>query len=361
MKIINILIQNFTTFLIFFVITLEIQAIGNEKKSVKNIFVEFNINKNIPSRKLALEISYKTAVRRYIEWVTLLEEESIISLLEKINPNLLISGYSIENEKFTKKRYSASITVNLDLKKIKNYLNVNNVPYFLDQGPRVLIIPVVKFNDRTILWDDPNPWFNAWMERPLDSNLTNLLLPLGEVEDLITLSAKDADDLTDYKIRNIAAKYNADEVLILKLSIEKENDFYNLNLLAFEGLKGKPLFLDDLSYKKEISFEKTVLNLANAFTKRYDDIWVRENIERLQLETITQVRLKYNSFADWIKIKNSLLDSNQLSFLKVLKISNSDATIMIKFLSKEKLIDDLEEKDININTQGEIWIISIIS
>lgn len=361
MKIINILIQNFFSFLIFFLITLETGAIGFEKESVKNVFVEFNINKNIPSRRQALEISYKTAVKRYMEWVTLLEEENIMSLIEDINPNLFITGYSIENEKFTKEKYSASITVNLDLKKIKNYFNINNISYFLEEGPKVLILPVVRYKERIILWDDPNPWFKAWINRPIDSNLVNFLLPIGEVEDLIILSAKDADDLINYKIRNISAKYNADEVLILILSIEEENGFYNLNLVAHEGLKEQQLFLDNFSYKKEKSLKNTLLNLANAFTKRYDDLWVKENIERLQLETSAKVRLKYNSFADWIKIKNSLLDNNQISFFKVLTISNSDATITIKFLSKEKLMDGLEEKDINVNIQGEIWEISLTS
>ena len=43
----------------------------------------------------------------------------------------------------------------------------------------------MNFNDRLILWDDPNPWFEAWLSRPLDSNLNQFILPSGEVDDLI--------------------------------------------------------------------------------------------------------------------------------------------------------------------------------
>lgn len=332
---------------------------GNEKSSVENIFIEFNFNKNLPSRKKALDISYQIAIKRYLEWVTILKNDEIESLLDKINTNLFITGYSIENEKFTKTKYSALITVNLDLSKIKNYFKNNNIAFFLEEGPKTLIIPVIKYKNRSILWDDPNPWFEAWMKRPLDANLTDFLLPTGEVEDLITLSAKDAEDFVNYKIKNMSTKYSAEEVLILQLEVEQTQGFYNLQLLAYQGLKEEKMLLEDFSYKKEKNLEKSILNLANAFAKKYDDLWVEDNIKRLELESYALVRLNYNSLSDWIKIKRSLLNSQNLSSLEIRSMTNSSAIVFIKFLSKEKLVYDLEENNIYIDEKGETWEISL--
>ena len=51
-----------------------------------------------------------------------------------------------------------------------------------------------------MLWDDPNPWFEAWIERPIDANLTNFIIPEGDVEDLIIISAQDTRNLSFEKI-----------------------------------------------------------------------------------------------------------------------------------------------------------------
>ena len=356
MKIINIIIQKPIVFLILFFITLEAKSIGNEKSSVRNIFVEFSINNSLPSRKRALDISYKVAIKRYMEWVTVLKDKEILNLLDEIDSNSLVSGYSIENEKFTKIKYSALITVNLDLLKIKKFLKINSIGFFLEEGPKTLIIPVIKYKDRTILWDDPNPWFEAWMKRPLDSNLTNFILPNGQVEDLLTLSAKDAEDLINYKIKNMSTRYEAQEVLILQLFIEEQNkEFYRLKLKAYKGIKEEKFDLLEFSIAKEESLEKTILNLANDFAKKYDDLWVKENIKRQELESYATIQLTFANFYQWIKLKDLLLNSRNISSFKIVRISNSSATVFVKILAKEKLVYDLEEENIDIDINGDTW------
>ena len=57
----------------------------------------------------------------------------------------------------------------------------------------------MSFNDQLILWDDPNPWFEAWIERPIDGNLTEFIIPEGDVNDLITISAEDTRELNFQK------------------------------------------------------------------------------------------------------------------------------------------------------------------
>ena len=74
-----------------------------------------------------------------------------------------------------------------------------------------------------------------------------------------------------------------------------------------------------------------------------------------------KIKLKYDNFSEWIKIKNSLLNSEYLSTLDIISISNTSAIVFIKFLSKEKLVNDLEEKNIYINLQNEMWEISLNS
>ena len=82
----------------------------------------------------------------------------------------------------------------------------------------------MSFNNQLVLWDDPNPWFESWVERPIDGNLTDFIIPVGDLEDLITINAFDARNLNFDKIKNIAYKYDVKQVLVAFLKIDTEEE-----------------------------------------------------------------------------------------------------------------------------------------
>ena len=113
---------------------------------------------------------------------------------------------------FLLNKYSALITVNFDIKKIENLLK-KNIKYFAGNGPETtLVLPLMSYNKQLILWDDPNPWFQSWIERPIDGNLTNFIIPEGDLEDLIIINAEDTRNLNFQKIKNIKMKYGVKKV-----------------------------------------------------------------------------------------------------------------------------------------------------
>ena len=139
-----------------------------------------------------------------MKWITLKETSDIISLVDLLEARDYVSGYSIENEKYKKEKYSALITVTFEKNKLERFLENKNIEFFSKKGPKTLIIPIINFEKRLILWDDPNPWFDVWLRRPLDSTLNLFTLPTGEADDLITLSAQDAINLKYFKIKKLS-------------------------------------------------------------------------------------------------------------------------------------------------------------
>ena len=167
---------------------------------VKNIYIELELKENTDHRTIAIEESYKIALSRYLKWITLKETSDIINLVDLLEARDYVSGYSIDNEKYKREKYSALITVTFEKDKLEKFLDSKNIDFFSKKGPRTLIIPIINFEQRLILWDDPNPWFDVWLRRPLDSNLNLFTLPDGEADDLITLSAQEAVSLKYFKI-----------------------------------------------------------------------------------------------------------------------------------------------------------------
>ena len=98
MKIINPL---FITFILTsFLIIKKCYSEPYEKYRVKDIYVEFNLAKNTANRKKAVNLAYDKALKRYLRWITLESNENISEIIKQMEPNKVIKGYSIENEKF---------------------------------------------------------------------------------------------------------------------------------------------------------------------------------------------------------------------------------------------------------------------
>ena len=70
---------------------------STDRHTVKDIYIEFNLNKNEDYRKKALNSAYKIAFLRYLTWITLEQKEEIFKITDSIIIKDFVSGYSINS------------------------------------------------------------------------------------------------------------------------------------------------------------------------------------------------------------------------------------------------------------------------
>ena len=340
MKTFNIIkLENiFLIFLIYFFVNISFSA---NQAAVKNIYIELDLKENVDHRAIAIETSYKIALSRYLKWITLKETQGIIDLVDLLEARDYVSGYSIENEKYKKEKYSALITVTFEKDKLEKFLENKNIEFFSKKGPKTLIIPILNFEQRLILWDDPNPWFDVWLRRPLDSNLNLFTLPTGEVDDLITLSAEDAINLKYFKIKKLANKYEAEQAYILLVNVESQNEKINLSVEAYDGFSQEAIFSSDIENIKINNFDYNLNVFADTFADYIDDLWVKENLDNINSETKVLVKISYKRYSEWIKIKKFLINNEKVLKYNILIISNNNAKVELNILSIDDFIEDL--------------------
>ena len=80
-------------------------------------------------------------------------------------------------------------------------------------------------------------------------------------------------------------KYNAEDVLILVVKLRQNNDDYSYEYLAYNGLNQTELFVKNNENIDIKRFNQSLLDLANIFAEYYDDVWVKKNIDRNNLNT----------------------------------------------------------------------------
>ena len=335
----------FLTFLICFFVNV---SFSTNQAEVKNIYIELELKGNAEHRTMAIEASYKIALSRYLKWITLKKTSDIINLVNLIEARDYVSGYSIENEKYKREKYSALITVTFEKNKLEKFLESKDIDFFSKKGPKTLIIPIINFEKRLILWDVPNPWFDVWLRRPLDSNLNLFTLPAGEADDLITLSAQDAINLKYFKIKKLANKYEAVQAFILLVSVESKNEKLNLSIKVYDGFTQKVIFSSDIENIENYNFDYNLNLLADTFADYFDDLWVKENLDNINSETKVLAEVSYKKYNEWIKIKNFLINNEKIIKYNILTISNKNAVIELNILSIDDFMEDLERNRFKI-------------
>ncbi len=357
MKIINITYLIKLLIFILFNVFFSSFILASELNMVKDIYIELNFKNNQDYRKKALESSYEIAFRRYLNWITLENKADIEKIVADLVPKDYVLGYSIESEKFKKEKYSALISINFEKEKIEKLLISKNIKFYNKKGPKTLIIPLLNFDKRMVLWDDPNPWFEAWIRRPLDSNLTNFILPSGEVEDLITLNAEDANNLKYYKIKKLATRYEAVDALVLKIDLVLENNEYNYYLKAYDGLSQEEISISELNYIQTKNINAGLYNLSNEFANFYDDMWVKKNLAKIEAQSNKLLELRYDKFGQWLKIKEYLTNNDKVISFSILNLSNKKATINVNLISESLFLDDLSKNSYNVNKKSDNLLI----
>ncbi|MEM6648863.1 MAG: DUF2066 domain-containing protein [Pseudomonadota bacterium] len=138
----------------------------------------------------------------------------------------LEQGFAIFDEKASGNSYRAKITYRFKPDGIRQILESAALPYSEAQARPALILPVLETEDGLYLWETKNPWARAWLARPLVNELTPLILPNGDAEDIATLTVDQAKGLEAEYLGPLASRYGVDQIILAQGSLKQvEGEF----------------------------------------------------------------------------------------------------------------------------------------
>ena len=94
------------------------------------------------------------------------------------------------------------------------FLKSEGIAWSSRRSDPVLVLPVWRDESGAILWDDPNPWRDAWLSAEREPGLVPVVLPEGNLKDLQTIDAGQASERDAERLTAIAGAYGAKQVLI---------------------------------------------------------------------------------------------------------------------------------------------------
>jgi hypothetical protein len=149
----------------------------------------------------------------------------------------LVDSFEVAHERMSAVRYLAEYTFHFRPAKIKRLVPTaeaatQSAPSAAGRAPAdgaataaispsgeagakpVIVLPVYRGGGRAVLWDDPNPWREAWARRPAEGGPVRLSVPLGDIGDLNTIDAAQATAAGPDALAAIAQRNGGDETVV---------------------------------------------------------------------------------------------------------------------------------------------------
>jgi hypothetical protein len=290
----------------------------------------------------------------------------------------MVESFEVANERMSPVRYIADYTFHFRSSKLRRLVRVAETPPAEGGGkPTVLessrpavpessskpmvVLPVYKDSTRTALWDDPNPWREAWAQRSGDAGAVRVTVPLGDASDLAAIDAGRAESGRSDALAAIAQRNGGDDAIVALATARRQGD--NLS-----GL--------DLSVKwyRSGRLSDTQANSVDALPGESEGDLLRRAADAVAAgiaggarknpgqQAILAASVPISSLSDWVMVRDRLASAAAVRRVDLLSLSRQEAKIQIRYVgSAEQLKSSLAEVDLGLGGTDPMWQLQISS
>jgi hypothetical protein len=278
------------------------------------------------ARAKAVSDGEAIAVARLLRKLTLAEDHARLPKPGAETVRGAVRNFSVETENQQGDKYTAAIAYRFDRDAVRAMLEGAGVPFLEARSPPLIVLPVWREEGKPALWDDPNPWREAWMRLEPADTMVDFARLRGDLADLKAISAEEAVAGNRPALNRIADHYKAGLVAVAVGSVEKGQrriavKLYDLANGRVGAVGTFPAGAD------EAGLEKAAAQIARAI----DANWKKSAVAVEQNATVVRIRAPLQGLEHWIKIRQALSSMPQLRGLTTISMSPGEALIELRF------------------------------
>src|SRR5271169_1346551 len=280
----------------------------------------------------------------------------------------MVESFEVANERMSAVRYLADYTFHFRPSKVRRLVHTadstpaeaTSRPAVVEGGGKPLIVlPVYKDSARTVLWDDPNAWREAWGQRSADSGLIRLTVPLGVAGDLAIIDAGRAEAGKPDALTAIARRNGGDEAIVALATARREGEtLIGLDLSIKRYRSGR------LADTHGTTLDANPGENADDFLKRAADAIADEIASnskqspglRSDQQASLAASVPIGSIGEWVRVRDRLASVPAIRKVDLLSLNRHEAKIQIKYVgSSDQLRSNLAEVDLGLDGTDPIW------
>ncbi|MGE0652499.1 MAG: DUF2066 domain-containing protein [Alphaproteobacteria bacterium] len=321
------------------------RASDPEVFTVRGVAVDATANSAIEAREQALASGQGAAFNRLLERLTLASDRQKLPVLGTDKINDLVKDFEVSDEKTSAVRYLASLTVRFKPDVVRNFLREQGVGFAESRSKTLLVLPVMEVIGALALWDDPNPWREAWNRLPPSDGLVPLVQAKGDLQDVAIIGAEQAVRGDPSRLGAIAGRYGAADVLVARAGMRQpegamvqsgSGPWLQVVLTRIGVAPLEQTHVEAFYPEAGEAMEALLLRAAQAIAAQVQEEWKRNNRLRFDTGDELNVDVPLSSLAQWLEIKAKLETVPFIRRTNLTFLSRKGARLRLNFIGDEE-------------------------
>jgi hypothetical protein len=210
------------------------------------------------------------------------------------------------------------------------------------------------------LWDDPNPWREAWHSAVPVDGLVPIVVPPGDLADIGEISAEQAVRGRSDRLRAIAGRYGASDVA-LALATPAVGTGGSARALQVTttrfGLGGSErTTVRNYSATGDQALEDLIVSAARSTSDQIQEEWKQENLLRPDAEAELIAAVPVSDITDLVDVERRLSGIGVVRRVVVVSVTRSEARLRLQYVGdRDRLAIALAQKDLSLVGENERW------
>lgn len=339
-------------------------------ESVVNSEVEVDVTGKdaADAREQAMSKAHMDALTDLLSRLTTPEQvKQILSELTPSKTAVLVRGTEVLDEKISSNRYRAHLVVSFDADEISNLIGgasgTGTQQNIVATVGSFLVIPAYEESGTEMLWEESNPWRNAWKSTGLEITSGDIVVPFGDSSDMSIVDSKTLPSANFATLLPMTVRYGVSDVVVLQAK------FRSLPDMTLEVIKRRINRTQNevnlLTYRADPQETKDML-LARAARDIASLLEHKKTEEMATSKTVTggernniMMLASISTLASWTQLRSKLSALPMIDRLEMLAISPQQVDLIVHYRgSPDSLSNAITAQNIRLVKNPNYWVVS---
>ncbi|WP_135076794.1 DUF2066 domain-containing protein [Terasakiella sp. SH-1] len=344
-----------------FFFTVDSPVYGADVFEVKGIYVDVTAKSVTEARKKAMREGEGRAFAILLKRLTMKDDRGLLPWIEPRHRAQYIRDFSVTGEKSSSVRYLATYSYHFKPDAIRNLLKARGIAFAETISKPVLVLPLFENGQQATLWNDPNPWREAWSGLGVQHGLVPIALPLGDLADISGVSIQQAAGADEAAMMDMANRYGVNSAVVAHMVVtgrDQAGQPNNVDLVINRvGSKyaGRMTLLGVAAQEGETSqafLKRAAMEVADVI----EESWKRDNLLQFGMVDVLPVNLNIRNLKEWLSVQERLKKVPVVRRVELALLSRDAVQLNLHFIGKlDQLISSLRQVDLDLAVTGESW------
>ena len=338
-----------------------VSAQADEVFTISGIALDEEAETAVIAREIALAKGRMAAYEALRARLTLPEDVRGHALATPEQILAMVLDFSVRNEKSSSVRYVADMIVRFEPDAVRRHFRNLGIAFSETVSKPVLIVPVLRADGFDRLWEDPNPWADAWRELEFANGLVPLTAPVGDLADIATLDAGAAVAGDAPALFRVADNYGAEEAAVaLAEPVFNADGLARVDVTVTRLSRVLPprTMVDSFELLAGESEFDLYARAAGGLSARIETDWKRDTRPNVATSQTLQARVPVTRLSDYVAIRTRLSRVAMIGELEVTSLTRENVEVFLAFPgSLDQLQLALAQQDLVLLDEAGQWVI----